>query len=96
MKYAKYAHPHGGKWTEWILPLPSYRMRCCDCHLVHDVQFQVVKVGKLRKHGYHTILATMPSSPHHIAYRVRMRVARNERATATAASRRSKPRKASQ
>lgn len=28
-------------WTEWILPRQDYRLRCCDCRLVHDVEFRV-------------------------------------------------------
>lgn len=30
-------------WTEWIAPEPDYRIRCCDCSLVHDVEHRVVK-----------------------------------------------------
>lgn len=28
---------------EWIEPLPGYRMACCDCGLVHRMQFRVSK-----------------------------------------------------
>ncbi len=28
-------------WCEWIHPLPGYLMQCCDCNLVHEVQFQI-------------------------------------------------------
>lgn len=34
----------GGKggWTEWIHPCVStYRMVCCDCGLVHDMNFSL-------------------------------------------------------
>ena len=30
-------------WSEWIHPVPGYRMQCCDCGLVHDAEFQIVK-----------------------------------------------------
>ena len=33
-------------WTEWWEPLPGYRLGCCDCGLVHDVEFQAVKLVK--------------------------------------------------
>jgi hypothetical protein len=26
-------------WTDWIHPLPGYRMACCDCGLVHNMEF---------------------------------------------------------
>ena len=29
-------------WTAWIWPVPDgYRFRCCDCELVHVLQFRV-------------------------------------------------------
>lgn len=28
-------------WSEWIHPLPGYRMQCCDCGLIHEAQFQI-------------------------------------------------------
>lgn len=29
-------------WCEWTRPAPGYRMQCCDCGLVHEVQFNIV------------------------------------------------------
>ena len=30
------------RWSEWIQPrMRLYRMACCDCDLVHDMQFRV-------------------------------------------------------
>jgi hypothetical protein len=29
-------------WTEWIQPvMRKYRMACCDCSLVHDIDFRI-------------------------------------------------------
>ena len=28
-------------WSEWIRPLPGYRFSCCDCGLVHDMEFEI-------------------------------------------------------
>lgn len=28
-------------WTEWVHPLGGYRMACCDCGLVHDLEFRL-------------------------------------------------------
>ena len=28
---------------EWMQPKPDYKMACCDCGLVHRVEFRVVK-----------------------------------------------------
>ena len=31
-------------WTDWIQPRhEQYRMQCCDCGLIHEMQFRVVK-----------------------------------------------------
>ena len=31
-------------WSEWVCPNPdSYLMKCCDCGLVHEAQFGVVR-----------------------------------------------------
>lgn len=39
------AHEEGeGGWSEWVCPDPkSYLMKCCDCGLVHEAQFGVVR-----------------------------------------------------
>lgn len=29
-------------WCDWVHPLPGYLMGCCDCGLVHEVQFSIV------------------------------------------------------
>lgn len=29
-------------WTDWIMPKqPIYKMMCCDCGLVHDIEFDI-------------------------------------------------------
>jgi hypothetical protein len=41
VKYKKHPHTKDG-WTEWYRPaMRNYRMSCCDCGLVHEVQFKV-------------------------------------------------------
>lgn len=31
--------------------MDNYKMKCCDCGLVHEIDFQVVKVIKTHKDG---------------------------------------------
>lgn len=31
----------GDGWCEWIHPLPGYLMQCCDCGLVHEMDFRI-------------------------------------------------------
>ena len=34
-------------WSEWVCPKPSqYFMKCCDCGLVHEMQFKVAKYAE--------------------------------------------------
>jgi hypothetical protein len=34
-------------WSEWVCPNPEqYFMKCCDCGLVHEMQFNVVKYSE--------------------------------------------------
>lgn len=31
-------------WTDWVQPKHTkYKLKCCDCGLVHEMQFRVVK-----------------------------------------------------
>lgn len=40
IKEEKPEHPDG--WSRWVLPvMEGYRMACCDCGLVHEVDFRV-------------------------------------------------------
>jgi hypothetical protein len=37
-------------WSEWVCPDPTqYFMKCCDCGLVHEMQFNVVKYSERDK-----------------------------------------------
>jgi hypothetical protein len=66
-------------WTRWVSPcLGGYRMGCCDCHLVHDMQFKVVKVikGNPEKEDWEYIELDPKK------YRVIFRAKRNNRSTA--------------
>ena len=39
-------------WTRWVpVIMQGYKMACCDCGLVHDFNFKVVKVTKIHSDG---------------------------------------------
>ena len=39
-------------WCDWQFPIHrGYKMQCCDCGLVHDVEFDVVKIVEHRPDG---------------------------------------------
>ena len=78
MRYPTIMQKDAKSYSRWICPSAKYRLACCDCGLVHDLQFRIVTRGrasKLHFDGRNT--------------QVQFRVRRNNRSTA--AIRRSKP-----
>ncbi len=39
--------PNADGWSDWIHPLPGYRMACCDCCCVHDLETDIADDGKV-------------------------------------------------
>lgn len=78
MKKPKCTPKHGLKsgWTRWQEPvMEGYLMQCCDCDLIHVVDFKVLKVTskKNTKNGYWEA-EEMPTDK----YRVSLRMKRYE------------------
>ena len=64
-------------WTDWISPvMREYRVGCCDCGLVHDIDFQVVRVLKRQPDGT-KIVEVVESEDYEVNFRAR----RNNRST---------------
>ncbi len=66
-------------WSDWIAPnMTGYRMACCDCGLVHDMEFGVFTAVDIEgKSNWHRILKKDVKNG-----RVRFRARRNNRSTA--------------
>lgn len=46
-------------WTEWVKPVPKgYRIQCCDCGLVHEMEFKAFV--ETRRKGERFQLAELP------------------------------------
>jgi hypothetical protein len=42
--FIKHEVDSASDWSEWVCPDPTqYFMKCCDCGLVHEMQFNIVK-----------------------------------------------------
>lgn len=66
---------HG--WCDDVFPIMrGYKMACCDCGLVHDMQFEVGKIVKENKDGSFVVDHMDPNK-----YRVIFRARRNNRST---------------
>lgn len=65
-------------WSRWVPPLmKGYRLGCCDCSLVHDMEFITVKVIRCLPDGGWEYKELDPAK-----YRVLFRARRNNRSTA--------------
>lgn len=63
-------------WSDWMMPLMDhYRMACCDCGLVHTMQFAVMRVTN--KSGEFSSGPDVSKT-----HRVMFRAQRNNRSTA--------------
>ena len=64
-------------YSEWLQPTMShYKMACCDCGLVHDMQFKVVRVIQDKGNGYLEVKSTRAGT-----FAVHFRAKRNNRST---------------
>lgn len=66
-------------WTEWVMPNPEgYKIACCDCGLIHDLEFEAFKV--IEDDEARNRVRIKPLSRR--LYGVRFRARRDMRATA--------------
>lgn len=65
-------------WCRWVpVQMKGYKMACCDCGLVHDMDFYAVKVlRRIGKSGFQ--YTELPRSKYRVVFRAR----RNRRSTA--------------
>ncbi len=50
-KYKRITAPKGG-WSDWVAPvMKGYRLGCCDCSLVHEMEFAIFRVTSRQKDG---------------------------------------------
>ena len=64
-------HETASGYSRWIRPIMrSYMMSCCDCGLVHEMQFKAVKVVKRGKAGYWSGLL-LPNRDYRVMFRAR-------------------------
>jgi hypothetical protein len=66
-----------GGWSDWVVPvMQGYRMGCCDCGLVHNIDFSVVRIVGEDEKGNRLVEEVDET------YRVLFRAQRNNRSTA--------------
>jgi hypothetical protein len=71
-RFTKMIEGRGG-WCDWICPTPTpkrnYLMKCCDCGLVHEVQFKAFAEHHQKRGG--TFRATILPWPIRVMFRAR-------------------------
>jgi hypothetical protein len=73
----KLIEPGTDGWSEWITPkMAGYHMGCCDCKLVHLIEFKVMQVTGTDADGDPE---GYPADP--AVFKVQMRVRRDEEGT---------------
>jgi CxxC motif-containing protein len=69
-------------WSDWIKPqMKGYKMACCDCGLVHKLDFEVIKQKNIVKEyadGNHEYSYTEVKNPKYV---VMLRASRDNRST---------------
>lgn len=66
---AKRTNFHKVKDGEWVTPTQRHKMACCDCGLVHDMTFRIVRIEHLNGRKYGKLA-------------IQFKASRNERSTA--------------
>ena len=86
-KFQQVTVPNARDYSDWIQPaMESYKMGCCDCGLVHDLEFRVVEVTKDLGDGYKEVIETDNQN-----LVVQFRTKRNNRSTGQLRRRRESP-----
>jgi hypothetical protein len=80
LKTEKAVGPRG--FSRWLNPkMRGYLMACCDCGLVHEMEFRVFEKGKTYKDGSYTV-APLPSTRYGVSFRARRAEGHTRRARA--------------
>lgn len=45
-------------WSDWIHLLPGYKMACCDCSLVHNLEFRIDAIGQINFRAQRNVRST--------------------------------------
>lgn len=51
-------------WSDWIHPFGGYKMACCDCGLVHDLEFRLDEVNQLNFRARRNVRSTAQMRRH--------------------------------
>lgn len=60
-KFPKMYGKNRGGWTDWIYPISKgYLMKCCDCGLVHEMQFSAFVETKQKGKDFEVVTLPWP------------------------------------
>lgn len=77
MKFKQEKVKKGKRFTDWIRPtMNGYHISCCDCGLVHTLNFRALKIIKITKKGT-KIGKILPKDK----YQIEFKISRNNKLT---------------
>lgn len=74
-KHRRYFQEHAVKngWSRWVTPvMRKYLLVCCDCDLVHEIEFTAIKVRSNWTRG-RFVADRLPLKKYRVEFRVRRR-----------------------
>lgn len=51
-------------WSDWLHPLPGYKFACCDCSLVHNLEFRIDDIGQINFRAKRNVRSTAQMRRH--------------------------------
>lgn len=62
MRFKKMIEKHRGGWCDWIMPTTkkNYLMKCCDCGLVHEMQFKAFAEHHQKRGAFRATILPWP------------------------------------
>lgn len=73
-RFKKHIAGRGG-WSEWVFPAPekNYLFKCCDCGLVHEMQFGAFAEANKKRGAFEVVRLPLPLRAMFRARRSRVR-----------------------
>ena len=60
MKFKKHTVKNKYGWSEWVYPTKKYLFKCCDCNLIHELEFATFVESKRQRDTFEVIKLPNP------------------------------------
>jgi len=59
-RFKKVTTPTRYGWSDWIFPTDKYLMKCCDCGLVHQLEFRTFAETRQKRGAFEVVRLPWP------------------------------------